>query len=191
MATSDPDCENRLSALWEHVDDEAFWHGLRVLPRQKISLLKQRFSTAELSRSSSNLLEMMPAGLFEIDEWSDVTEVLRDAASSGLAVSASLALETLLYRGAALGMLQPLMPLAREFASSKQASARRPIIYFAGGSTLVNVKPESHSARDELLGILVENEDGENLSPLIWKLAQSAPIFPSAMMRLTHLCDRY
>ncbi|WP_292278861.1 hypothetical protein [Mesorhizobium sp.] len=191
LATSDPDCENRLSALWEHVDDEAFWHGLRVLPRQKISLLRQRFSPAELSRSSSNLLEMMPAGLFEIDEWSDVTEVLRDAASSGLGVSASLALETLLYRGAALGMLQPLMPLAREFASSKQANARRPIIYFAGGSTLVNVKPESHSARDELLGILVEHEDGENLSPLIWKLAQSAPIFPSAMMRLTHLCNSY
>lgn len=189
LATSDPDCEKRLLAFWEHADDEVFWYGLQVLPSQKISLLKQRFSTTEPDQSSASLLQLMPAGLFEIDEWSDVIEVLRNAASSGLEVSAALALETLLYRGAALGMLAPLMPLAREFASSKQADARRPIIYFAGGSTLFNVKPESHSARDELLGILVDHEDGGNLSPLVWKLAQSAPIFPSAMMRLSRLCD--
>lgn len=191
LVRPDPIHGRHLEALWDAVDYEVFWHGLKVLPKKKGTLFAQRFSGFNLSASSGSLLELMPARLFAVEEWPGVTQVLRVAAQSGLEKSASLALETLLYQGAADGLLSHLMSLACEFSSSESADVRSPMIYFAGGSSTLRANANTLADREKLLGILVEHEDGDTLGPLVWKLVQSAPIFPSATERLETLCGKH
>ena len=189
-AEPDPILAAQVTESWRHVDDEIFWLALEVLPESRLALFAARFSGTDHPSCTDDLLARIPVGLFPIEEWPLVIQVLEDAATNGLAVATALGLETLLYRAAAEDQMAMLMPLARKLAASEDAKARRALIFFAGGS-VTPVLPGAIQAREELLGILTEHEDGEDLDTLTWKLAQSAPLFTSAMANIVHLCNAF
>lgn len=172
----DPVLEGHLGILWRQVDDEAFWLAMEVRSSRRPELLLERLNHGDQAERADQILRDMPGGLFEISEWPDLVAVLDAAASWGLDGSASLALETLLYKGAAFGAIEPLIPLANKFASSDRAEVRRPMIFFTAGKAGADAQSVLE-ARETLLGLLVEHEDGRTLGALVWKLVQTATIF--------------
>jgi hypothetical protein len=189
-AGSDPALAAQLAESWRHVDDEIFWLALEVLPASRLALFAARFASTDYPSRTDALLAGIPVGLFPVEEWPRVTQVLEDAAANGLSRAAALALETLLYRAAAEDKMAPLMPLARKLAANDDAKTRRALIFFAGGSATPYLKGAMQE-REELLAILTEHEDGENLDTLTWKLTQSAPQFTSAMANVVRLCATF
>lgn len=189
LARPDPAEEARLAALWADVDQEVFWSAMEVRTGHRVKLLAERLAGNDPGESKAWLLRTMPAELFPIEEWDGVAAVLEAAAKNGLGRAASLALESLLYRAAAQGEVERLMPLARKFASSGDSEVRSPLTYFAGGP-FGNSEPAARVARAELLDLLVEHECGDNIDQLVWKVMQSAAEFGSGLARLSALGAR-
>lgn len=189
---TDPMLCEFLVAQWRHVTDDLYWDALKLVGDEAAQQLF--LALIDGSDSHHNLDAVLQQSTYRRfapgilqASLGALTDLVRKGSNSVPAVAA--AVEALLYHVMpdqdAGGSLERL---AGELALSGQKDARKPLIYYAG--TPADADSADTARREWLLRLLVQEERGENLQILVWKILQSAHARPRTLEDLSDLSSR-
>ena len=161
--------ERELIELWSSISDEDYWTAIKAASTKWLQLLTDLLEgTSE--RNVKYLISRMPIFDARSSELDILAQSLSKFADGGAdsARSVSSGIESQLHASEHLEGGDGLWRLAQKLASSPDAETRNPLICFS--SSRNSTSSLQLSRRDTILGMLVDNESGQNVDVLIWKI---------------------
>lgn len=187
-----PRIRRELERLWPLVEGERYWHALAAIGGEAALRLANLLAGGEPDRDIGAILRAMPLGHLDRLDPAPLLEPLRDLLrrSPELAQAVAGSVEAMLY-GHPAPALPKLEAFAIELAASPDDYVRAQLTYYAGSIVHDGPTPAEIARRERILGELVEQETGENLGILVWKIMESTPERPGPQRHLDELARRH
>lgn len=197
LGEADPVRQAELASFWDEIGIYDVWQAIQLSGDHCNSLIANFLEDIRLQRGKYEALGWISLGNMTAKYKETVFELLADVFASTtreVQREISLAVEALLYENEDKDPASwtTLLALAQIIARSPYADVRKPLIYFSG----TPASEQGHSSetiikrRDAIFEALIQNEDGPNLSDVVWKILQSASERGAAFDRLNFLARR-
>jgi hypothetical protein len=193
LQQGDRGLEQQLVNLWSEVYDDDYWFAIEIAGAERIRLLAGLLEGRDRHRNAGYLVSQMYHSVFSDPDLCVVVPLFARFSETGIegARYVAKAVEVLLYEKESTEGNLTLWDLARKLAASNDNETRRPLIYYAGSACRHGPGSIEIIRRNNLLGILIDNENGEHVKLLVWKLIESASERQNALEYLVWLGARF